>query len=164
MVIGELLRYRNVTNSINLFSSSGYGTMALSNALGSNTFAILMCLGVPWLIKISFFEQSHSGSITISSGGIEYTACIVVIALIVVFSILLINRFRLKLKVWSVITIFCQSRLPAKSSSLILENFTDRMDICAVVFDIHRHQHLHRIAIFLVREFSLKGNFELELV
>lgn len=81
-----------------IVANQGHETMALSNAFGSNTFAILMCLGVPWLIKISFFEKSNTGSITISSGGIEYTACIVVIALIVVFTILLVNRFRLKIK------------------------------------------------------------------
>lgn len=90
-----------------IVANQGYGTMALSNALGSNTFAILMCLGVPWLIKISFFEQSHIGSITISSGGIEYTACIVVFALIVVFTILLMNRFRLKVKSgWTLVMLY----------------------------------------------------------
>lgn len=29
----------------------GLGDMALSNAVGSNVFDILICLGVPWLIK-----------------------------------------------------------------------------------------------------------------
>ncbi len=29
----------------------GEGSMAISNSIGSNTFDILLCLGVPWLIK-----------------------------------------------------------------------------------------------------------------
>ena len=29
----------------------GHGDMAISNAIGSNVFDILMCLGLPWFIK-----------------------------------------------------------------------------------------------------------------
>lgn len=36
---------------INLFT--GHGSMGISNSIGSNTFDILLCLGLPWLIKAS---------------------------------------------------------------------------------------------------------------
>ena len=29
----------------------GHGDMAISNAIGSNVFDILMCLGLPWFLK-----------------------------------------------------------------------------------------------------------------
>lgn len=31
----------------------GHGSMGISNSIGSNTFDILLCLGLPWLIKAS---------------------------------------------------------------------------------------------------------------
>lgn len=80
--------------------------MALCNALGSNTFAILICLGVPWLIDILFFQKPYHNYIIINSGGIEYSACIVVTALIVFYIILLANKYRLGTKVSSVQIIY----------------------------------------------------------
>lgn len=77
--------------------------MALCNALGSNTFAILICLGVPWLIKILFFENRGYDYIIINSGGIEYSACLVLIALVIFFIILVANKFLLRPKVKSTI-------------------------------------------------------------
>lgn len=32
---------------------TGHGSMGISNSIGSNTFDILLCLGLPWLIKAS---------------------------------------------------------------------------------------------------------------
>lgn len=32
---------------------AGHGSMGISNSIGSNTFDILLCLGLPWLIKAS---------------------------------------------------------------------------------------------------------------
>lgn len=39
--------------NINLMVS-GHGSMGISNSIGSNTFDILLCLGLPWLIKAAF--------------------------------------------------------------------------------------------------------------
>lgn len=33
------------------FHSLGYGDMATSNAIGSNVFDILVCLGLPWFLQ-----------------------------------------------------------------------------------------------------------------
>lgn len=34
-----------------VMTSRGYGSMGISNSIGSNIFNILLCLGLPWLIK-----------------------------------------------------------------------------------------------------------------
>ncbi|XP_059142296.1 sodium/potassium/calcium exchanger 4-like [Physella acuta] len=47
----------------------GYGDMAVSNAIGSNVFDILLCLGVPWLIDAAAFNK---GGTPISSDGMVY--------------------------------------------------------------------------------------------
>lgn len=33
---------------------TGHGSMGISNSIGSNTFDILLCLGLPWFIKATF--------------------------------------------------------------------------------------------------------------
>ena len=37
----------------------GYGDMAVSNAIGSNVFDFLICLGVPWLIQTLFVNPGE---------------------------------------------------------------------------------------------------------
>lgn len=34
-----------------IVTAQGYGSMGISNTIGSNTFDILLCLGLPWLVK-----------------------------------------------------------------------------------------------------------------
>lgn len=34
-----------------IVTAQGYGSMGISNSIGSNTFDILLCLGLPWFIK-----------------------------------------------------------------------------------------------------------------
>lgn len=34
----------------------GHGDMAVSNAIGSNVFDILVCLGVPWFLQTAIVE------------------------------------------------------------------------------------------------------------
>lgn len=34
----------------------GYGDMAVSNAVGSNVFDILVCLGLPWFLKTTIIS------------------------------------------------------------------------------------------------------------
>lgn len=36
-----------------IYLFTGHGSMGISNSIGSNTFDILLCLGLPWLIKAS---------------------------------------------------------------------------------------------------------------
>lgn len=34
-----------------IVTNQGHGAMGISNSIGSNTFDVLLCLGIPWLIK-----------------------------------------------------------------------------------------------------------------
>jgi len=49
----------------------GYGDMAVSNALGSNVFDILFCMGVPWLIATALVDPGSY--VTVDSGGMLYS-------------------------------------------------------------------------------------------
>ncbi|CAB4060500.1 SLC24A4 [Lepeophtheirus salmonis] len=49
----------------------GHGDMAVSNAIGSNVFDILVCLGIPWFIKTAII--SPGTYITIKSKGLVYS-------------------------------------------------------------------------------------------
>ncbi|XP_053619933.1 probable sodium/potassium/calcium exchanger CG1090 isoform X2 [Plodia interpunctella] len=49
----------------------GYGDMAVSNAVGSNVFDILVCLGLPWFIQTAII---HPGShVNVISKGLVYS-------------------------------------------------------------------------------------------
>ncbi len=51
-----------------IVAKQGHGNMAISNAIGSNVFDILICLGVPWFIcSISMKKNSI---ISVKSRGI----------------------------------------------------------------------------------------------
>lgn len=50
----------------------GYGDMAVSNAVGSNVFDILICLGLPWFIQTALIKPgSH---VNVISKGTYYSA------------------------------------------------------------------------------------------
>lgn len=38
-----------------IVTNQGHGAMGISSSISSNTFDILLCLGLPWLIK-SYFD------------------------------------------------------------------------------------------------------------
>lgn len=50
----------------------GYGDMAISNSIGSNVFDVLVCLGIPWLVRTAAFNDGEP--IKISSDGLTYSA------------------------------------------------------------------------------------------
>ena len=51
----------------------GHGDMAVSNAIGSNVFDILVCLGIPWFLQTVFIDPRseirvlHKGIVTYKS-------------------------------------------------------------------------------------------------
>ncbi|KAB0797587.1 hypothetical protein PPYR_08580 [Photinus pyralis] len=78
----------------------GHGAMGLSSSIGSNTFDILFCLGLPWLIKTAFYPKSEEdNSITINSSGITYSAVSLLSTLILLYLSFLLNRFKLDWKI-----------------------------------------------------------------
>jgi Ca2+/Na+ antiporter len=74
--------------------------MGISNSIGSNTFNILLCLGLPWLIKCSFLpaiEGQHY--VGIHSGGIGYSSISLLSTLLILYATFLFNGFILDRKV-----------------------------------------------------------------
>ena len=45
-------------------SGKGKGDMAVSNALGSNVFDILICLGLPWFISTAIVNPDEYVKVT----------------------------------------------------------------------------------------------------
>ncbi|CAI2727513.1 unnamed protein product [Schistosoma spindalis] len=69
----------------------GEGDMAVSNAVGSNVFDILICMGLPWLIK-SIISQAP---IVIYSRGLLYSTLTLFTTVIYLLIATHINRWRL---------------------------------------------------------------------
>ena len=78
----------------------GHGSMGISNSIGSNTFDILLCLGLPWLIKASLLptiEGQHF--VGINSRGLEYSAISLLSTLLLLYATFSCNKFQLDRKV-----------------------------------------------------------------
>ena len=81
-------------------TTTGLGTMCISNAVGSNTFDILVCLGLPWLVKTAFLPSDPTTrSILINSEGITYSAIALLSSLVMMYLALFFNRFVLSRRV-----------------------------------------------------------------
>ena len=74
--------------------------MGISNSIGSNTFDILLCLGLPWFIKASFYpiEAGHHW-VGINSSGLEYSAISLLSTLLLLYIAFWLNKFRLDMRV-----------------------------------------------------------------
>lgn len=78
----------------------GHGSMGICNSIGSNTFDILICLGVPWLIKSLFFPmQSGQNYVAINSSGLVYSAITLLTTLWLLYVTFLCNNFKLDRRV-----------------------------------------------------------------
>lgn len=81
-------------------SFKGHGSMGICNSIGSNTFDILLCLGVPWLIKAVFFPiQPGQNYVAINSAGLEYSAITLLSTLFLLYLTFSTNKFKLDKKV-----------------------------------------------------------------
>lgn len=79
-----------------IVSKQGKGSMAVSNSIGSNTFDILICLGVPWMIRALITgSQQDLWFVEVRSEALAYTVISLLISLIVLYAILLSSRFLL---------------------------------------------------------------------
>lgn len=67
----------------------GYGSMAMCNAIGSNTFDVFLCMGLPWMIAIAI----DSKKIDINSDGLAKTTGVLIITGAVVYFSLLGTKF-----------------------------------------------------------------------
>ena len=69
--------------------------MAVSNTVGSNTFDVLLCLGIPWLIK----SAAWNAPIEISSRGLFVSCFFIVGSVAIAFFVLYLNNWVLNQKV-----------------------------------------------------------------
>lgn len=76
-----------------LVARQGNGDMAVSNSIGSNVFDILLCLGLPWLVKSSL--QVSKGFIAVQNGGMIYVLIILITTMLVVPLLTKINKWNL---------------------------------------------------------------------
>ena len=71
--------------------------MAVSNSIGSNTFDILLCLGLPWMCKALLNATTNSDPsdwfVRVNSTGLSYTVTSLLLSLIILYCILLVSRF-----------------------------------------------------------------------
>jgi len=67
----------------------------MSNTLGANTLDILLCLGLPWLIKIIKDKEE----IEIISGALRYSVISIIICVIAFYAVTAFCKYRLNKKV-----------------------------------------------------------------
>ncbi|KAG4065953.1 hypothetical protein HA402_006671 [Bradysia odoriphaga] len=91
-----------------LMIRKGESGIGVSNSLGANSLAILMSLGVPWLIRNLIYQSTTDKSfIVLNSYGVEYTIASLLVATILLYVVLAIAKYRLNKKVgFSLLTIY----------------------------------------------------------
>ena len=71
--------------------------MAVSNSIGSNTFDILVCLGLPWmckaLLRATSFSDHSEWFVRVNSQGLAFTVISLLLSLIILYCIFLVSRF-----------------------------------------------------------------------
>lgn len=101
-----------------IVTAQGHGSMGISNSIGSNIFNILLCLGLPWLVKtlivptvsgqpwVSFVTLSYDMSlhnsafqINLNSTGISYSTVSLLTTLSALYCAFIVNRFKLDRKI-----------------------------------------------------------------
>ncbi|XP_026463944.1 sodium/potassium/calcium exchanger 3 [Ctenocephalides felis] len=83
-----------------IVAKQGHGSMGISNSIGSNTFDILLCLGLPWLIKAALLPTEPGQHwVGINSAGLEYSAISLLSTLLMLYIAFSINKFKLDMRV-----------------------------------------------------------------
>lgn len=80
-----------------LVIKEGFGDMAVSNAVGSNVFDILVCLGLPWCIQTCFIKPGSS--VQVYSKGLVYSTCMLLSTVAILLLSIQCNKWRLDKKV-----------------------------------------------------------------
>lgn len=83
-----------------IVTKQGQGSMGISNSLGSNTFDILLSLGLPWFIK-SFFLPEIAGQklLTLNSASLTYAGILLLTSLLGLYLVFVWNKFTLNWRV-----------------------------------------------------------------
>ncbi|XP_037036728.1 sodium/potassium/calcium exchanger 3-like isoform X2 [Bradysia coprophila] len=89
-----------------IVTNQGHGAMGISNSIGSNTFDILLCLGLPWFVKSYFLPNVPDEKwITLNSTGLTYSAVSLLSTLFGLYISFAANKFRLDWKIGLTCTI-----------------------------------------------------------
>ncbi|KAF6215171.1 hypothetical protein GE061_009922 [Apolygus lucorum] len=97
-VLSVGLGYPDLISSLKV-AKEGTASAALSNALGANTFNILICLGLPWFIKAVSLPDEDGGELFLDLDGVTYSINIMFAALLMFYSVLIATRFIFNAKV-----------------------------------------------------------------
>lgn len=86
-------------------AKAGKGSMGISNSVGSNTFDILICMGLPWLIKSAAFpEYPEEGNfVAVNSGGVVYSILMLFCTVLILYFAIAFNKFSLDRKIGAVL-------------------------------------------------------------
>ena len=76
-----------------IVARQGDGDMAVSNTVGSNVFDILLCLGLPWLLKTAVVDLG--GYIEVVSGSLIYTSISLLGTVFVTIFLVLVSKWYL---------------------------------------------------------------------
>jgi len=75
-----------------IVAKQGRGNMAVSNAIGSNIFDILLGLGIPWLIVLSF---SNNNMLAVSTEDLLISIKLLFATFLIVFILLTVRKWRI---------------------------------------------------------------------
>ena len=114
--------------------------MAVSNTVGSNTFDVLLCLGVPWLIKAA----AWNAPIEISSRGLFVSCFFIVGSVAIAFFVLYLNNWVLNQKVGCIFIVIYFIFLGTSVSMEMFVFGRFRLPMCSIevwifFFDSHFH-------------------------
>lgn len=76
-----------------LVARRGQGDMAVSNSIGSNIFDILLCLGLPWLLRTTIVDNGTP--VIIISGSIIYTSLSLLGTVMALILLVVLNGWKL---------------------------------------------------------------------
>ena len=69
--------------------------MGVSSSIASNTFDILLCLGLPWFIKTGYYPKVPGKRyIKINSAGLKYSAISLLSTLVLFYLSVAFNKFK----------------------------------------------------------------------
>ncbi|KAM7346597.1 sodium/potassium/calcium exchanger 5-like [Cochliomyia hominivorax] len=83
-----------------IVTKQGQGSMGLSNSLGSNTFDILLSLGLPWFIKSYFLpDVPDQKMVSLNSASLTYAGILLLTSLLGLYLVFVWNNFTLNRRV-----------------------------------------------------------------
>ncbi|XP_074642037.1 sodium/potassium/calcium exchanger 5-like [Tubulanus polymorphus] len=74
----------------------GLGDMAVSNAVGSNIFDILVCLGLPWFLRTVLIDPNDI--VPINSSGLLYSSIALLSTVFLLIIVVILNRWKMDKK------------------------------------------------------------------